>query len=95
MLGELGREASCNLVAFRLQSTDALLWKAPMQYVPRADELVGKVENGDVATWYKVEQVKYELRYELLTPGGGETPENEVEAPYADVATTVLVSVVP
>ena len=94
MLGECGREAACNIVTFRLETTEDLLWKAVMPSVPRVDELVGRVESGSVATWYKVEEVKHELRYELLTPGGGEVPETEMDAPYAQTASTCMVSAV-
>jgi hypothetical protein len=95
MYGELGRVGVLgNIVTFRMEGTEELLWKAPMQFVPRMDELVGLLENSEVATWYKVEAVKYELRYEELDAGGGEIPEVPELAPYADCAVTVFVSAV-
>ena len=81
MLGEFGS------VIFRLQSTEAFLWKVKMK-IPRVDELVGALENGAVATWYKVEQVRHEIEYQTVSDPGG----REIEVPHADAAIVVFVS---
>jgi hypothetical protein len=81
MLGEFGS------VIFRLEGTEAFLWKAKMP-VPRKEELVGFLEEGVVAVWYKVEQIKYEIEYQKVSDPSGE----EILIPHADGAPTVFVS---
>jgi hypothetical protein len=85
MLGEFGS------VIFRLEGTEEFLWKVKMRAVPREAELVGSLgEGGEVATWYRVEQIRHEIEYQKVSdPGGG-----EIVIPHADSAATVIVSVV-
>ena len=95
MLGELNRVGRLgDVVSFRLEGTLELLWKAPMSAPPRVDELVGLLENNEVGTWYKVEEVKYEFLYGTSLAGGGEVPEVPVTSEYARNAPTVIVSLV-
>ena len=82
MLGEFGS------VIFRLEGTEAFLWKVKRQDVPREAELVGPLENGEVVTWYRVEQVKYEFKYQTVSDPGGK----EILMPHADSAPVVFVS---
>ena len=59
---------------------------------PRENSLVGLLVNSEVETWYKVEQVRHELRYEVGEAGGGEVPGEPWTADYAQEAPTVIVS---
>ncbi|KKL04528.1 hypothetical protein LCGC14_2615170 [marine sediment metagenome] len=95
MLGEIGREGRAGIiVSFLLEGTLELLWKSSMQHPPRVDELVGLLGDGEVETWYKVEEVRYEFRYETSLAGGGEIPEVPMVSEYARNAPIVVVSVV-
>lgn len=61
MLTEIGRFGELgSYVHFRDVDTEELLWKAPMQILPRPDDLVGQLKGqAEVVTWYKVETVKW------------------------------------
>ncbi len=85
-------------VVFKLDGQVEVLWRSTMAYVPRSDELVGQIEDGETAvlTWYKVESVRYEFTHDaagdFVAPGGGATPYVDSEDEYG---VCVYVSVVP
>lgn len=80
MLTELGRFGNIGVhVNFRLESTNELLWMAPMQVLPVKNDLVGHLRGVDeVATWYKVEQAIFEFDHAY----GGSIDENGNPLPY-------------
>ena len=96
MLGEFNKVGrSGDVVSFCLEGTLELLCKAPMLAPPPVDSLVGVLVDGDVETWYKVEEIRYEFLYETSMAGGGEEPEVPVTSEYARNAPTAIVSLVP
>ena len=68
------------VVSFRLEDDDTLLWQAPMTVLPTKDDEVGELVDGEVAVWYKVEKVKFEVANVMLTPLP--TLEDPVPTPY-------------
>ena len=84
-------------VVFELDGQAGVLWRSTMAYVPRPDDLVGQVEDGetDVLIWYKVESVRYEFVHDVAGdyagPGGGAVSYTDPEDEYG---VCVYVSVV-
>ena len=77
-------------VAFLLEGTFELLWRAPMHIVPDIDHEVGhRVNGGDVQTWYKVEGYKWEFEMETGTFGN---PPQEFEADHSNFGVACIVS---
>ena len=76
MSGEIGRLAPYGVfVTFFLEGTDEVLWKAPMEMLPRPNDKVGHREDtGVVVKWYKVEGVNWEFEHEELA-FHGEPPD--------------------
>ena len=69
MSGEIGRLAPYGVfVTFLLEGTDEVLWKAPMEILPRPDrDRVGhRNDTGTVVKWYKVERIDWEFELEEL-----------------------------
>ena len=66
MAGEIGRLAPYGVfVCFLLEGTDEILWKAPMEIIPRPNDRVGHRNYGStVDTWYKVEKISWEFERE-------------------------------
>ncbi len=66
MAGEIGRLAPYGVfVTFLLEGTDEVLWKAPMEIIPRPNDRVGHQNHGStVDTWYKVEKINWEFKRE-------------------------------
>jgi hypothetical protein len=61
------------VVCFRLEDTNELLWKSPMQVLPGPDDTVVLLDAEGGPATYKVEGVKFEFLHETLTvlpPGG-------------------------
>ncbi len=84
-------------VVFKLDGETEVLWRSTMAYVPRPNDLVGQIEDGetDVLTWYKVESVRFEFSHDTadnyVAPGGGNVPYVDPEDEYG---VCVYVSVV-
>lgn len=65
MLTEVGRFGDLGVyVLFRLEGTNELLWKAPMQVLPRPGDFIGHLRGADeVTTWYEIEEVRFEFEH--------------------------------
>lgn len=94
MLGEVGRKGrDGQIIVFRLQSDESFLWKVASNRVPDEDELVGRLTNGNVTTWYKVEAIKNEIWYasgKVVDENG--VPIEEWASEYGVLCPCVLVS---
>lgn len=91
MLGEISRVGRLGaMVCFRLEGSMELLWKAPLEFLPQPNWHVGLLVDGEVETWYKVEQVKCEFQVEIGEVGGD--PPQPWEAEYAAVGPCIIVS---
>ena len=93
MITVIGRYSTLGVwVCFRLENTMELLWKSPMKLIPRPNDQVGHLANGEVSTWYKVESVKFEFQDEE----GEYIPEDGSPIPYvperSDFGVCVIVS---
>ena len=75
-------------VVFKLDGQAEVLWRSTMAYVPRPNDLVGQIEDGepDVLIWYAVDSVRYEFVHDLaddyVGPGGGAVPYVDPEDEY-------------
>ena len=75
-------------VTFRLQDDlETELWKARMESIPREDERVGLIVDGEIPTMYKVESVKWEFLYDSLDIQGQTQSAN-----YAYTGVAIIVS---
>jgi hypothetical protein len=87
------------MVYFREQGSGDLLWQAPMNTLPRPDDTVGYVPEGEteVDTWYKVEAVRFQFDTAegLLAPGPGMPPSVPWVNSFAYFVVIVEVSVIP
>ena len=75
-------------VVFKLDGQAEVLWRSTMAYVPRPDDLVGQIEDGEtnVLRWYKVESVRFEFVHDpadnYIGPDGGAMPYVDHEDEY-------------
>ena len=93
MLGEVGREGrDGQLVVFRLQDTEAFLWKVASINVPIEDQIIGPLVNDHAEVWYKVEEVRYEVWWESGEAGGGEEPGEPWVAEVGRLLPCIIVS---
>ena len=52
---------------FRYQTTDALLWEAPLQYLPQKDDIVTYSLDGATPVEYEVKAVKFNFQRSTIT----------------------------
>ena len=96
MLSELGRCGALGVVVtFRLEGSEEFLWTAPMQMLPTKDDLVGQLLGEEtVATWYKVEEIKFEFDHEYGTIIGPDGQPIPWTSKYEHYGVCIFVSVV-
>ena len=64
------------------------LWRARMEVLPNKNDRVGLASEGEISTWYKVEnQVRWEFEYDSIEYEG-----EERVAPYANFSVVIPVS---
>ena len=97
MAGEIGRLAPYGVfVTFLLEGTDEILWKAPMEIIPRPNDRVGHRNHGStVDTWYKVEKINWEFeREEPVFHGEPPAPPEPFPREISQFGVYIYVSVV-